>query len=77
MAILGKPINRVDGLLKVTGKAIYAAEYKPAGMVYAFPIRSTIANGTIEKWDTAAARKTAWRANHPHQRKCSEAEEVR
>lgn len=57
MAILGKPINRVDGLLKVTGKAIYAAEYKPAGMVYAFPIRSTIANGTIEKWDTAAAEK--------------------
>ena len=24
---LGKPINRVDGKLKVTGKALYSAEY--------------------------------------------------
>ena len=27
MAVIGKPVNRVDGLLKVTGAAKYAAEY--------------------------------------------------
>jgi xanthine dehydrogenase YagR molybdenum-binding subunit len=35
--IIGKPVNRVDGRLKVTGQAKYAAEFNQPEMVYAFP----------------------------------------
>lgn len=58
MAIIGKPIDRVDARLKVTGKAKYAAEFKPSRMAYAFPVRSTIAKGTITGFDTADAEKS-------------------
>ncbi|MBD1868840.1 xanthine dehydrogenase family protein molybdopterin-binding subunit [Cyanobacteria bacterium FACHB-471] len=55
MTETGKPIDRVDGRLKVTGAAKYAAEYNQPQMAYAFPVRSTIANGTIASVDTNAA----------------------
>lgn len=58
MALLGKPIDRIDAWLKVTGKATYAAEFKPEKLAYAFPVRATIANGTITAFDTAAAEKS-------------------
>ncbi|CAA9414276.1 MAG: Periplasmic aromatic aldehyde oxidoreductase, molybdenum binding subunit YagR [uncultured Pyrinomonadaceae bacterium] len=56
MAEIGKPINRIDGRLKVTGAAKYAAEFNQPQMAYAFPVRSTIANGTIRKLDTSQAQ---------------------
>lgn len=55
MIVTGKPIDRVDGRLKVTGAAKYAAEYNQPQMAYAFPVRSTIANGTITSVDTSTA----------------------
>ncbi len=58
MAVIGKPIDRIDGRLKVTGQAKYAAEFKPAGMVYAFPVRSTIANGSISAWNVSEAERS-------------------
>ncbi len=45
--MIGKPIDRVDGILKVTGKAKYAAEFKVPATVYALPVRATIAKGNI------------------------------
>ena len=53
---IGSPINRVDGLEKVTGKARYAAEHAPAGMVHAVVVSASIAKGRITAIDEAAAR---------------------
>ena len=53
--VIGEPMNRVDGKLKVTGAATYSAEYKLANTAYAFLVTSTIANGTIKSIDTEAA----------------------
>ena len=58
MALIGKPIDRVDGRLKVTGAAKYTAEFNLDKMVYGFPIRSTIANGTVTGFDTVAAERS-------------------
>ena len=53
----GKPIDRVDGRLKVTGAAKYPAEFRPADAVHAFLVTSTIAKGTITAIDAGAAQK--------------------
>ncbi len=55
MAVTGKPIDRVDGRLKVTGAARYAAEFNQTNMAYAFPVWATVANGTIIAIDRSAA----------------------
>ncbi|MGI8788930.1 MAG: xanthine dehydrogenase family protein molybdopterin-binding subunit [Pyrinomonadaceae bacterium] len=55
--VIGKPIDRKDGRAKVTGAAKYAAEFNQPKMAYAFPVRSTIGNGTIISFDTSAAEK--------------------
>lgn len=57
MAIIGKPLNRIDGWLKVTGTAKYAAEINQPNMAYAFPVRAGIAKGKITSIDTSAAEK--------------------
>lgn len=53
--IVGQSINRVDGHLKVTGAARYAAEAQPAQVAHAFLVQSTIAKGQIQQIDTTAA----------------------
>lgn len=58
MAQIGKPIDRVDAFLKVTGAAKYAAEFNPKNMAYGFPVRATIAKGSITSFDTDAAQKS-------------------
>ncbi len=55
MVLIGKPVDRVDGRLKVTGAAKYAAEFNQPQMAYAFPVRSTVASGTVTKIDVSAA----------------------
>ena len=59
MAVTGKPIDRIDGRLKVTGAAKYAAEFNQPQIAYAFPVRSTVASGTITQVDASAAKKAA------------------
>ncbi len=54
-ATVGQPITRVDGPVKVTGNAKYAAEFAPEGLVYAALIESTIPAGTIKAIDSTAA----------------------
>ncbi|HEY2846548.1 MAG TPA: xanthine dehydrogenase family protein molybdopterin-binding subunit, partial [Pyrinomonadaceae bacterium] len=54
--VIGKPLDRKDGVLKVTGKAKYAAEFTPKDVVYACPVRAKVANGTISSIDTTAAK---------------------
>jgi xanthine dehydrogenase YagR molybdenum-binding subunit len=52
---IGQPLTRRDGLLKVTGRARYAADNHPAGMLYAVCAVSTISRGRVTALDTAAA----------------------
>ena len=55
--MIGKPVNRVDGPLKVTGKAQYTSDFHFPGLLYAVPVEATIANGRIRNLDTTAAEK--------------------
>ena len=55
--VIGKPLDRVDGRLKVTGQARYAAEHHLPNSVYGVLVGSTIAKGRITEIDTAAAEK--------------------
>lgn len=52
---IGQPVSRLDGPLKVSGKAPFAAEFPLEGMAYAALVYSTIAKGRIAGIDTAAA----------------------
>ena len=56
-AAVGTPIDRVDGRLKVTGGAKYAAEFRPENLVHAVAVQSTVARGRIASIDAAAARR--------------------
>ena len=42
---IGRDTPRVDGPLKVTGKAQYASDFHFPGMLYAVPVEATIASG--------------------------------
>lgn len=53
--IIGAPIDRTDGRLKVTGGARYSAEINLPGMTYGVLINSTISDGTVASMDTAEA----------------------
>ena len=45
--IIGRPLDRVDGRLKVTGAARYAAEFALPHLCHAVMVQSTIASGRI------------------------------
>jgi xanthine dehydrogenase YagR molybdenum-binding subunit len=53
---VGKPLARVDGPLKVRGKARFAAEVPFSNLAYASLICSTIAKGRIASIDSADAK---------------------
>ena len=55
MSVLGQPLDRVDGLLKVTGQARYAGEYPTEGLLYGSVVSSTIASGRVVRIDASAA----------------------
>jgi len=55
--VIGAELSRVDGPVKTTGRAQYAADYNFPGLVYAVPVCATISNGKIRAMDTAAAEK--------------------
>lgn len=56
---LGKPMSRVDGVAKVTGRAKYAAEFQVPNVAYGFIVLSTITKGTITSIDTRDAEAAA------------------
>ncbi len=57
-AAVGKPLDRVEGALKVTGRAPYAAEYAGFGAVaYGYPVPATIAKGRIAEIDADEAER--------------------
>ena len=54
--LIGAPHDRVDGRLKVTGAAPYAADFPVANPLYAQLVTSTIGLGSITKIDDSKAR---------------------
>jgi len=52
----GQPLTRREALLKVTGRARYAADNHPADMLHAVMVVSTIARGRVTALDLAAAQ---------------------
>src|SRR6201991_712338 len=55
--IVGKPIDRVDGRLKVTGGARYAYEMQQDNVLYGFVVEASIGKGMIRSIDTRTAEK--------------------
>ena len=59
MTMIGQPIDRVDGPLKVTGRANYAYEHWEAGQpLYGFIVGATIGRGRITRIDTTRAERS-------------------
>ncbi|TMK07486.1 MAG: hypothetical protein E6G72_15310, partial [Alphaproteobacteria bacterium] len=54
--VVGQPIDRRDGRLKVTGRARYAAEFDIDNLAHAVLVQSTIASGEIIGFDLADAQ---------------------
>ncbi|MFD5910592.1 xanthine dehydrogenase family protein molybdopterin-binding subunit [Streptomyces massasporeus] len=54
-AAVGAPLSRVDGRLKVTGQARYAAEHDIEGSLHAVIVDSSVGRGRITSIDTRAA----------------------
>src|ERR687896_811695 len=56
--VIGQPVDRVDGPLKVTGRATYAYEYAEGGKpAYGYVLGAAIARGRVAAIDTAAAER--------------------
>jgi xanthine dehydrogenase YagR molybdenum-binding subunit len=58
-ANIGQAINRVDGILKVTGAARYATDYPVKNIAHAVLFKSTVGSGKINDIDTTETEKTA------------------
>jgi xanthine dehydrogenase YagR molybdenum-binding subunit len=52
---IGTPTSRVDGRVKVTGKAKYAGEFNAANLAYGYVVESTIPKGRIKRIDISDA----------------------
>jgi xanthine dehydrogenase YagR molybdenum-binding subunit len=55
---VGAPLSRVDGPLKVTGGARYAADYPVQDFVHAVLVCSIVASGAVQRIDTTAAGRS-------------------
>jgi xanthine dehydrogenase YagR molybdenum-binding subunit len=57
--LMGKPVDRVDGRLKVMGQATYAHEMVEGGAkaAYGFIVQATISKGTVSNIDSSAAAR--------------------
>jgi xanthine dehydrogenase YagR molybdenum-binding subunit len=56
--VIGEGVNRIDGLLKVTGTANYSMDFPVKNVAYGFILKSTTASGTITDIDSSAAEKS-------------------
>jgi xanthine dehydrogenase YagR molybdenum-binding subunit len=56
--MIGDPVSRVDGRLKVTGAARYSAEWPIDKLAYGVIVQSTVAKGMITAIDVELARST-------------------
>jgi xanthine dehydrogenase YagR molybdenum-binding subunit len=56
-AVIGSDLPRIDGPLKTTGAAQYAADFHFPGLAHAVPVTSAVAAGTIRSIDVSSAEK--------------------
>ena len=54
---IGRDTPRVDGPLKVSGRAQYSSDFHFQGLLYAVPVEATIAKGKLTSLDFEAVRK--------------------
>jgi xanthine dehydrogenase YagR molybdenum-binding subunit len=54
--VIGQPIDRVDGPLKASGRAPYAAEHQIAGVAYGYLVGAPAGSGVVASIDVEAAR---------------------
>jgi xanthine dehydrogenase YagR molybdenum-binding subunit len=54
--VIGKPLDRIDGPLKVSGKATYAAEHRIPRLVHGVLVEAPFGCGRVTGLDDAAAR---------------------
>jgi len=57
-SVVGKPADRKDAVLKATGKAQYAGDIRPPGMLYARILRPPAHGAKLKEIDLSAAEKT-------------------
>jgi xanthine dehydrogenase YagR molybdenum-binding subunit len=57
MTLIGQPLSRADGRLKVTGRARYTADVRLDDALHAAIVHSTIAHGRATSIDTTVAEK--------------------
>jgi xanthine dehydrogenase YagR molybdenum-binding subunit len=55
--VIGKPVSRLDGVQKVTGRARYTFDVHLPGMLYARRVVSTVPHARIVSIDTSAAER--------------------
>ncbi len=55
--VVGTPLDRVDGVAKVTGQARYAGEYPQTGLLHGSVVSSTIARGRVLGIDSTQAMR--------------------
>src|SRR5271168_5216242 len=59
VGLIGRPLDRVDGALKVTGRATYAFEYATRGdAAYGVIVSASVGKGSILAVDAGDARRT-------------------
>ncbi|MFZ0272730.1 MAG: xanthine dehydrogenase family protein molybdopterin-binding subunit [Acidobacteriaceae bacterium] len=56
-SIIGAPITRIDGSLKVTGAAKYAVDHSFDNIAFGVPVASTVGNARIANIDTSIAQR--------------------
>ena len=57
--LLGTRVSRVDGPVKVRGKAKYTFDYNPAGLLHGKIVRCPYAHARVKSVDTSAVEKAA------------------
>ncbi|KZD11974.1 xanthine dehydrogenase family protein molybdopterin-binding subunit [Oceanibaculum pacificum] len=55
-AVIGKPLDRPEGALKVSGAAPYAMDRLPANACHGVLVRATVSNGTLRDMDVDAVQ---------------------
>ena len=55
-AVIGQPMDRTDGRLKVTGAATYAGDNAVANLAHGVIVSATVAKGKIRRIDSSRAR---------------------
>src|ERR1035438_10234304 len=57
--VIGKPLKRLDGPAKSSGRAKYSSDFNPKGLLFATYLHSPYAHARVTSIDTSEAEKSA------------------